>query len=51
MSKKQRVAELRAKAAQYRAIARQSDDEDTAHGIFRLAAQLEQQARDLDQET
>jgi hypothetical protein len=49
MSKKQRVAELRAQAAQNRAIARQSNDEEEAHRIFKLAAKLERQARDMDQ--
>jgi hypothetical protein len=49
MSKKQRVAELRSKAAQNRAIARQSNDEEEAHRIFELAAKLEQQALDMDQ--
>jgi hypothetical protein len=43
-------AELRAEAVKYRAIARRSNDEETAHGIFSLAAQLEQQARDMEQE-
>jgi hypothetical protein len=50
MIKKQRIAELRAEAAKYRAVARQSNDEETAPGIFRLAAQLEQQARDMEQD-
>jgi hypothetical protein len=48
MNKKKRVAELRVKAAQNRVIARQSNDEEEAHKIFKLAASLEQQARDLD---
>jgi hypothetical protein len=50
MTEKQRIAELRAEAAKYRAMARQSDDDETAHGIFALAAQIEQQARDIEQE-
>jgi hypothetical protein len=49
MNKLQRIAELRAKAAKYRAMARQSNDDETAHGIFKLAAELEQQACDMDQ--
>jgi hypothetical protein len=49
MSKKQRVAELRARAAKSRVIARQSNDEEEAHRIFKLAAELEQQARDMEQ--
>jgi hypothetical protein len=49
MSKKQDVAGLRAKAARYRAMARQSDDDATAHEIFTLAAELEQQARNIEQ--
>jgi hypothetical protein len=49
MTKKQRIAELRAEASKYRAMARQSNDEETAHGIFALAGQLEQQARDIEQ--
>jgi hypothetical protein len=49
MNKKHRVAELRAKAAEYRALARQSNDEEAAHEIFQRAAELEQQARDMDQ--
>jgi hypothetical protein len=50
MTKQQRVAELRAMAAEYRASARQSNDEEKAPGIFELAAKLEKQARDMEQE-
>ena len=50
MSKKQKAAELRAKAAKYRTDARQSDDQEAAYGIFQLAAKLEQQARDIEQD-
>jgi hypothetical protein len=39
--------ELRDKAAKYRAIARQTTDDETANSIFKLAAELEQQARAL----
>jgi len=49
MSEKQKAAELRAKAAKYRVLARRSNDEATAHEIFALAAELEQQARDTEQ--
>jgi hypothetical protein len=42
--------ELRDKAAKYRAMARQSNDDETANAIFQLAAELEQQARDIEQE-
>ena len=48
MSKEQEVAELRARAAKYRAVARAANDDVTAYEIFTLAAQLEQRARDLD---
>ena len=40
----QRVAELR---AEYRAVARASNEEETFPGIFALAAELEQEACDL----
>jgi hypothetical protein len=49
MTKQQRVAELRAMAADYRAIARKSNDGEKAAGTFELAAKLEQQARDIEQ--
>jgi hypothetical protein len=42
--------ELKDKAAKYRAMARQSTDEKTANRIFKLAAELEQQAREIDQD-
>jgi hypothetical protein len=41
--------DLKNKAARYRALARQSGDDEAAHAIFGLAAELEQQARDMDQ--
>jgi hypothetical protein len=47
MSKEQEAIRLRAKAAKYRALGRLSNDDTTAHEILSLAAQLEQQARDL----
>lgn len=50
MSKEQEVAALRAKAAKYRALGRQSNDGATAHETFALAAELEQKARALDQD-
>jgi hypothetical protein len=51
MSKTQDIAELRAKAAKYRAIARQTiDHEQTAREIFLLAAQFELQAREMEQD-
>jgi hypothetical protein len=37
--------ELRGQAKKYRALARASSDDETANHIFRLAAELEQQAR------
>jgi hypothetical protein len=44
------AAELRDKASKYRALARLlSNDDEAAHGIFELAAELEQQARDIEQ--
>jgi hypothetical protein len=49
-SKIERVAELRDKASKYRALARQSNDDKAAQGIFELAAELEQQARDMEKE-
>jgi hypothetical protein len=39
--------ELRDKAAKYRAFARATDHDETANRIFQLAAELEQQARDV----
>jgi hypothetical protein len=42
--------DLKDKAAKYRAIARQSTDDETANRIFKLAAELEQQARTIDQD-
>jgi hypothetical protein len=47
MSKEKEAAELRAKAARYRGLARQSNDDRTAMEIFRLAEQIEQQADNL----
>jgi hypothetical protein len=41
-------SELRAKAGKYRALARQSNDDEAAQGIFELACELEQQARDME---
>jgi hypothetical protein len=38
---------LRDKARRYRAIARASSDDETANRIFKQAAELEQQARDV----
>jgi hypothetical protein len=49
MSKKTILAELRAKAAERRAQARRSDDQEAANEIFKSAAELEQQARDMEQ--
>jgi hypothetical protein len=40
--------ELKAKAAKYRALARKTNDDETANRIFKLAAELEQQARELE---
>jgi hypothetical protein len=48
MSKEQTTARLRARAAKYRILARASNDDETASAGFKLAAELEQQARDLD---
>jgi F420-dependent methylenetetrahydromethanopterin dehydrogenase len=47
--RKKDIPELRAKAAEYRALARQTADDESAHEIFSLAAELEQQARDIEQ--
>jgi hypothetical protein len=44
------VKELRAKAAKYRAIARQTIDPQAARRILELTQELEQQARDMEQE-
>jgi hypothetical protein len=41
------IKALRDKAAKYRALARQTTDDETANRIFKLASELEQQARDL----
>jgi hypothetical protein len=49
MGKEPTAAELRAKAAKYRALGRASNDDATTHDIFKLAAQLEKQARKLGQ--
>jgi hypothetical protein len=38
---------LRNQARSYRAIARASDDDETANRLFTLAAELEEQARDV----
>jgi hypothetical protein len=46
---KQRVAALRVKAAKYRALGLQTNDGETAAEILTLAAETEQQARDLEQ--
>jgi hypothetical protein len=46
-----RVKELRDEAAKYRAIARRTNDDETANRVFKLAAELEQQARDIEQGT
>jgi hypothetical protein len=40
-----KAQELRDQAKRYRAIARASSDDETANRIFKLAAELEQQAR------
>jgi hypothetical protein len=45
MGKKQIIAELRAMAAKYRGLAHNSDDHEAADGMFKLATELEQQAR------
>jgi hypothetical protein len=47
MSKEQEAAELRAMAAKYRVLARQSNDSAAAVEIFVRAAELEEQARDI----
>jgi hypothetical protein len=47
--KEQEAAELRAKAAEYRVLARQSNDSEAAAEIFARAAELELQARDINQ--
>lgn len=48
MSKEQDAAALKAKAAKYRVLGRQANDDKTAYEILTLAAELERQARDLD---
>jgi hypothetical protein len=48
MPNEQRIAELRAEASKQRAIARKSNDQETIHGIFAIAAQLEQEARKIE---
>ena len=50
MSKK-KVSKLRAKAADCRVTARQSNDADKAHSIFKQAVELEKQAREMEQRT
>jgi hypothetical protein len=42
------VKALKEKAAKYRAMARQATDDETANSIFKLAGELEQQARDME---
>jgi F420-dependent methylenetetrahydromethanopterin dehydrogenase len=42
------VAEVRNKAAKQRVIARECNDGQKAHEIFKRAADLEQQARDIE---
>jgi|GraSoiStandDraft_17_1057272.scaffolds.fasta_scaffold3041173_1 hypothetical protein len=42
------IKELRDKAAKYRALARQTGDDETANSTFKLAAELERQARDME---
>jgi hypothetical protein len=49
VSRPQIITELRTRAAMCRAYARRSDDDEGAHGIFLLAAEIEKQARDLEQ--
>jgi hypothetical protein len=49
MSREQEAAELRAKAAEYRVLARLSNDSEAAAEIFARAAELELQARDINQ--
>ena len=51
MSKEQEAAALRVKAAKYRVLGRQTNDDATAHEILALAAQLEKRARDIDAAT
>jgi hypothetical protein len=48
-SKIELIVELRSKATKYRALGRQTTDDETAHEIFTLAAELEQQAREMEQ--
>jgi len=48
VSKEKEAAQLRAKAANYRTIARASNDDATANAGFKLAANLEERARDLE---
>jgi hypothetical protein len=50
-SKTELIAELRDKASKYRAHARRLNDDEAAHRIFQLAADLEQQARDMEQQS
>jgi hypothetical protein len=40
-----KAQKLRDQARRYRALARASSDDETANHIFKLAAELEQQAR------
>jgi hypothetical protein len=47
---KRKAQELRDKAKRYRSLARQSGDEETANRIFKLAAELEQQAHDMERD-
>jgi hypothetical protein len=42
-----KAQEFRDKAKRYRAMARQSTDDETANCMFKLAAELEEQARDV----
>ena len=48
MNQNRNVKELRDKAARYRAIARQTIDQETARRIFELTDELERQARDME---
>jgi hypothetical protein len=50
MDKNAEVAELRAKAAKYRAIGRAAIDNAAVHAALKLAAELEAQARKIEQE-
>ena len=50
MDTKQYVVELRAKASKQRVIARQSNDSEKAHKIFKRAEDLEKEARDIEKE-